>query len=94
MTMVETVEAKPLQQIIDAEIIRKAREFKAQMKELYEKVNENSSAKDIQEVITKIDQFLCINFRINIDDFAEGKMKNADGGKQREPLPDFARSYQ
>ena len=52
------------------------------MKELYEKVNENSSAKEIQEVCSEIDAFLSINFKTTINAFAEGKKTTMEKDKE------------
>jgi hypothetical protein len=59
-----------------------AKEFKKEMKNLYEKVNKDPSAEQIQEVVAKIDQFLSVNFKTTIDSFAQGKKTTFEKDKE------------
>jgi len=59
-----------------------AKEFKEKMKDLYEKVSESSSAKEIQKVCSEIDAFLSINFKTTIDSFAKGEKTTMEKDKE------------
>src|SRR5215208_333442 len=73
---------------------KKLQDFKTQLESLnYDKLNANSLLADLQAVCQEVDKFLSIEYKTNIDDFAEGKTK-LDAKEIQEiqaifPTPDY-----